>query len=104
MKVKINLSGRQQQRLRNGYSVRVKPKMVGSGASAIIDPMTFSNLNKNLVRNKVMLVNLSPELNKVNMQGASLMGGLKIAKKGSLTNSHQKSYEHRRATAAVSLL
>ena len=86
MKVKINLSDKQQQRLRNGHSVRVTPKMAGSGASVIIDPMTFNNLNKHLERNKGMFVSLSPELIKENMSGGSLMGGLKsgakMAKKG----------------------
>ena len=82
MKVKINLSDKQQQRLRNGHSARVTPEMAGSGASVIIDPMTFNNLNKHLERNKGMLVNLSPELIKGNMQGGWLMGGLKMAKKG----------------------
>ena len=69
MKVKINLSDKQQQRLRNGHSVRATPKMAGSGASVIIDPMTFNNLNKHLERNKGMLVSLSPELIKENMSG-----------------------------------
>ena len=58
MKVKINLSDKQHQRLRNNHSVRVTPKMIGSGASVIIDPVTFNNLNKHLERNKEMLVKL----------------------------------------------
>ena len=45
MEVKINLSDRQQQRLRECHSVRATPKMAGSGASVIIDPMTFNKLN-----------------------------------------------------------
>ena len=48
MKVNINLSDKQQQRLRNNKPVRVTPKMIGPGASVIIDPMTFNNLNKTL--------------------------------------------------------
>ena len=77
MEVKINLSDKQQQRLRNNHSVRITPKMIGSGASVIIDPMTFNNPNKHLERNKGMLVSLSPETVKMNMEGGSLLGGLK---------------------------
>ena len=75
--VMIQLSTAQQAKLRNGHSVRVLPKMVGSGSPIIIDPIQYDNLNKNMKRNKGMMVSLSPELIQHNMEGGSLLGGLK---------------------------
>ena len=75
--VMIQLSTAQQAKLRNGHSVRVLPKMVGSGSAVIIDPIQYDNLNKNMKRNKGMMVSLSPELIQHNMEGGSLLGGLK---------------------------
>ena len=77
----IQLSTAQQAKLRNGHSVRVLPKMVGSGSPIIIDPIQYDNLNKNMKRNKGMMVSLSPELIQHNMEGGSLLGGLKKAVK-----------------------
>ena len=79
--VMIQLSTAQQAKLRNGHSVRVLPKMVGSGSPIIIDPIQYDNLNKNMKRNKGMMVSLSPELIQHNMEGGSLLGGLKKAVK-----------------------
>ena len=75
----IQLSTAQQAKLRNGHSVRVLPSMVGLGSPIIIDPIQYDNLNKQMKRNKGMMVSLSPELIQHNMEGGSLLGGLKKA-------------------------
>ena len=86
--VMIQLSTAQQAKLRNGHSVRVLPSMVGSGSPIIIDPIQYDNLNKNMKRNKGMMVSLSPELIQHNMEGGSLLGGLKKA-----VNTVRKGYK-----------
>ena len=75
--IKVSLSKGQEAKLRNGHAVRITPKMVGSGSPIIIDPIQYDNLNKNMKRNKGMIVSLSPELIQHNMEGGSLLGGLK---------------------------
>ena len=46
-KIQIDLSPGQASKLRNGHSIRILPKMIGSGVDMIIDTMTMSNMFKN---------------------------------------------------------
>jgi hypothetical protein len=76
-KILVNLSQAQEAKLRNGHTVRITPKMVGSGAELIVDPLQFNNLNKHLAKNKGMLISLNKDLVQENQAGGSLLAGLK---------------------------
>lgn len=81
-RVKLNLSERQMSRLRNGHSVRILPKLVGSGADVIIDPMNYHNLMKHIKRNKGMMLNLTKDTIEVNkMEGSGIFKKIKKAGK-----------------------
>ena len=53
-KIQIDLSPGQKSKLKNGHSIRISPKMIGSGVDLIIDTMTMNNMLKNLIKEKVL--------------------------------------------------
>ena len=54
-KLLVDLLESQQSKLRNGHSIRILPRMIGSGDDMILDPMTMNNMLKNLIIEKVLL-------------------------------------------------
>jgi hypothetical protein len=75
--VKMDLSLAQIQKLRNGHTIRLTPKMLGSGSDIIVDPVTYDNINRHMARNKGILFSLDSETIKQNMEGGSILQGLK---------------------------
>ena len=57
-KIQIDLSPGQSSKLRNGHSIRISPKMIGSGVDLIIDTMTMNNMFKKLDKGKVVVMGL----------------------------------------------
>ena len=43
-KLLVDLSEGQKSKLRNGHSIRILPRMIGSGVDMIIDPKTMNNM------------------------------------------------------------
>lgn len=75
-KVQIQISPKQQSKLRNGHKVRIKkPKMEGGGMNLIVNPMNYSILNKAFTRNKGAEIVLSPEEILANKEQAPAMEG-----------------------------
>ena len=74
-KIQIDLSEGQKSKLRNGHSIRISPKMIGSGVDMIIDTMTMNNMFKKLDRGKGIVMGLSKaELDENKMEGTGLFG------------------------------
>jgi hypothetical protein len=74
-KIQIDLSPGQASKLRNGHSIRISPKMIGSGVDMIIDTMTMKNMFKKLDRGKGVVMGLSQsEINENKMEGTGLFG------------------------------
>ena len=51
-KIQIVLRPGQSLKLRNGHSIIISPKMIGSGVDLIIDTMTMNNMFKNLIKKR----------------------------------------------------
>ena len=74
-KVQIDLSPEQASKLRNGHSIRISPKMIGSGVDMIIDTMTMSNMFKKIDKGKGVVMGLSKaEIDENKMEGTGLFG------------------------------
>ena len=74
-KIQIDLSQGQASKLRNGHSIRISPKMIGSGVDMIIDTMTMKNMFKKLDRGKGIVMGLSKaEIDENKMEGTGLFG------------------------------
>jgi len=74
-KIQIDLSEGQKSKLRNGHSIRISPKMIGSGVDMIIDTMTMNNMFKKLDRGKGIVMGLSKaEIDENKMEGTGLFG------------------------------
>jgi len=74
-KIQIDLSPGQASKLRNGHSIRISPKMIGSGVDMIIDTMTMNNMFKKLDRGKGIVMGLSKaEIDENKMEGTGLFG------------------------------
>ena len=58
-KIQIDLSEGQKSKLRNGHSIRISPKMIGSGVDMILDTMTMNNMFKKLDKGKGVVMGLS---------------------------------------------
>lgn len=74
-KIQIDLSPGQKSKLRNGHSIRISPKMIGSGVDMIIDTMTMNNMFKKLDRGKGIVMGLSKaEIDENKISGTGLFG------------------------------
>jgi hypothetical protein len=74
-KIQIDLSPGQASKLRNCHSIRISPKMIGSGVDMIIDTMTMKNVFKKLNKGKGIVMRLSQsEINENKMEGTGLFG------------------------------
>jgi hypothetical protein len=74
-KIQIDISGGQKYKLRNGHSIRISPKMIGSGVEMIIYPMTLNNMLKKLDKGKGIVVGLSKQkIDENKMEGTGLLG------------------------------
>ena len=74
-KIQIDLSEGQKSKLRNGHSIRISPKMIGSGVDMIIDTMTMNNMFKKLDKGKGIVMGLSKaEIDENKMEGTGLFG------------------------------
>ena len=58
-KLLVDLSEGQKSKLRNGHSIRILPRMIGSGVDMIVDPTTMNNISKKLEKGKGVVVGLS---------------------------------------------
>jgi hypothetical protein len=77
--VKIQISPKQQSKLRNGHKVRIKkPRMEGEGMNLIVNPMNFSLITRAFTRNKGTEIVLSPEEILANKEQAPMMEGTGI--------------------------
>jgi hypothetical protein len=74
-KIQIDLSPGQSSKLRNGHSIRISPKMIGSGVDLIIDTMTMNNMFKKLDKGKGIVMGLSKaEIDENKISGTGLFG------------------------------
>jgi len=74
-KIQIDLSPGQASKLRNGHSIRISPKMIGSGVDMIIDTMTMKNMFKKLDKGKGIVMGLSKaEIDENKIEGTGLFG------------------------------
>ena len=74
-KIQIDLSPGQSSKLRNGHSIRISPKMIGSGVDMIIDTMTMNNMFKKLDKGKGIVIGLSKaEIDENKISGTGLFG------------------------------
>jgi hypothetical protein len=74
-KIQIDLSEGQKSKLRNGHSIRISPKMIGSGVDMIIDTMTMNNMFKKLDKGKGIVMGLSKaEIDENKISGTGLFG------------------------------
>ena len=74
-KIQIDLSPGQSSKLRNGHSIRISPKMIGSGVDMILDTMTMNNMFKKLDKGKGVVMGLSKaEIDENKMEGTGLFG------------------------------
>lgn len=74
--VRIQISPKQQSKLRNGHKVRIKkPSMQGEGLNLIVMPQNFSLITKAFTKNKGTEIILSPEEILMNKQQAPSMEG-----------------------------
>jgi hypothetical protein len=74
-KIQIDLSEGQKSKLRNGHSIRISPKMIGSGVDMILDTMTMNNMFKKLDKGKGVVMGLSKaEIDENKMEGTGLFG------------------------------
>ena len=77
--VKIQISPKQQSKLRNGHKVRIKkPRMEGEGMNLIVNPMNLSLITRAFTRNKGTEIILSPEEILANKEQAPMMEGTGI--------------------------
>jgi hypothetical protein len=77
--VKIQISPKQQSKLRNGHKVRIKkPDMEGGGMNLIVNPMNLSLITRAFTRNKGTEIILSPEEILANKEQAPMMEGTGI--------------------------
>lgn len=77
--VKIQISPKQQSKLRNGHKVRIKkPRMEGEGMNLIVNPMNLSLITRAFTRNKGTEIVLSPEEILANKEQAPMMEGTGI--------------------------
>jgi hypothetical protein len=77
--VRIQISPKQQSKLRNGHKVRIKkPDMEGGGMNLIVNPMNLSLITKSFSRNKGTEIVLSPEEILANREQAPMMEGTGI--------------------------
>ena len=58
-KIQIDLSEGHKSKLRNGHSIRISPKMIGSSVDMILDTMTMNNMFKKLDKGKGVVMGLS---------------------------------------------
>ena len=58
-KIQIDLSEGRKSKLRNWHSIRISPKLIGSGVDMIIDTMTMNNMFKKLDKGKCIVMGLS---------------------------------------------
>jgi hypothetical protein len=74
--VRIQISPKQQSKLRNGHKVRIKkPRMEGEGLSLIVNPMNYSLITKAFTKNKGTEIILSPDEILANKEQAPTMEG-----------------------------
>jgi len=73
--VRIQISPKQQSKLRNGHKVRIKKAIEGEGLSLIVNPNNFSLITKAFTRNKGTEITLSPEEILANKEQAPTMEG-----------------------------
>ena len=74
-KIQIDLSEGQKSKLRNWHSIRISPKMIGSGVDMIIDTMTMNNMFKKLDKGKGIVMGLSKaEIDENKIEGTGLFG------------------------------
>jgi hypothetical protein len=75
-KIQIDLSPGQSSKLKNGHSIRISPKMIGSGVDMIIDTMTMKNMFKKLDKGKGVVMGLSKaEIDENKLKGTGLFVG-----------------------------
>ena len=74
-KIQIDLWPGQSSKLRNGHSIRISPKMIGSGVDLIIDTMTMNNMFKKIDKGKGIVMGLSKaEIDENKIEGTGLFG------------------------------
>jgi hypothetical protein len=74
-KIQIDLSDGQKSKLRSGHSIRISPKMIGSGVDMILDTMTLNNMFKKIDKGKGVVVGLSKqEIDSNKISGTGLFG------------------------------